>query len=141
MRSHPDEQILATYAASLPSDEEQENVRSHVVGCSECADAVHEYQRIAALLPTWREAPPELIATTERAVGQRLRLRRLLDRLLSDSTLQRQAAKDPAKLLSENGIMPSPQLLAAFKDLGLSQPERFRGSLDERITKLFRLLE
>jgi hypothetical protein len=65
----------------------------------------------------------------------------LLDRLFADAGLRRQAGQDPEAILSTHGVIPTPQLVAAFKDLGLVSPERFPGELDERITKLQRLLE
>jgi hypothetical protein len=113
----------------------------HVEACHMCGRVVGEYREIAAVLHAWREAPPEAVAAGYEAALQRIRLHRLLDRLFADADLRRQAGQDPEAMLSAHGVTPTPQLVAAFKDLGLSSLEQFPGELDERITKLHRLLE
>ncbi len=138
---HPSEDTLAEFALGLLPPAQREMISTHQEACQVCDRAVEEYREIAAALHAWHEAPPEAAAAGYEAIVQRARLHRLLDRLFANADLRRQAGQDPAGMLAAHGITPTPQLLAAFKDLGLSSPERFPGELDERITKFRRLLE
>ncbi len=138
---HPTEDVLTAFVLGLLPRTQRDEVAMHLETCDVCDRAIGDYRETAAALQMWCEAPPEMAAAGYEAIVQRLRLHRLLDRLFADAGLRRQAGQDPAGLLSAHGIAPTPQLLAAFKDLGGSSPERFPGELDERITKLRRLLE
>jgi anti-sigma factor RsiW len=138
---HPSEERLAEFALGLLSPTEREMVSAHQEACQVCDRAVEEYREIAAALHAWQEAPPEAVAAGYEAIVQRARLHRLLDRLFANAELRRQAGQDPEGMLAAHGIAPTPQLLAAFKDLSLLSPEQFPGELDERITKFRRLLE
>lgn len=138
---HPAEDTLAAFALGLLPRTQRDEVAAHLETCHECNRAVGDYRETAAALHTWREVPPEVAAAGYDAIVQRIRLHRLLDRLFADAAMRRQAGQDPAGILAAHGIAPTPELLAAFKDLGLSSPERFPGELDERITKFRRLLE
>lgn len=138
---HPPEDTLTAFVLGLLPQTEREEVATHLETCHVCHRAVGDYRETAAALHTWCEAPPEMAEAGCEAIMQRIRLHRLLDRLFADAGLRRQAGQDPAGLLTAHGIAPTPQLLAAFGDLGGSSPERFPGELDERITKLRRLLE
>jgi anti-sigma factor RsiW len=138
---HPGEDTLVAFGLGLLSQTQRDEVSMHVETCHMCGRAVGEFREIAAALHAWREAPPEAVAAGYEAVLQRIRLHRLLDRLFADADLRRQAGQDPEGMLVAHGVTPTPQLVAAFKDLGLSSLERFPGELDERITKFRRLLE
>lgn len=138
---HPSEDVLAEFALGLLSPAQRERVSAHLEACHVCDHIIEEYREIAEALHAWQEAPPETTAAGYEAIVQRARLHRLLDRLFANAELRRQAGQDPEGMLAAHGIAPTPQLLAAFRDLSLSSPERFPGELDERITKFRRLLE
>ena len=138
---HPSEDTLAAVALGLLPRTQSDEVVTHVETCRECDRSTVEYREIAAALSTWREAPDEAASAGYNAIVQRIRLHRLLDHLFARADLRRQAGEDPQGLLAAYGIAATPQLLAAFKDLGLSSAERFPGELDERITKVRQLLD
>ncbi|HEX2710773.1 MAG TPA: hypothetical protein VHM88_00920 [Candidatus Acidoferrales bacterium] len=137
----PSEDTLVEFVLGVLPRMQVEEVSTHLEACQVCARAVEEHREIVAALHVWHEVPPEAAAAGAEAILQRIRLYRLLDRLFADADLRRQAGQNPEGTLAAYGIAPTPQLLAAFKDLGLSSPERFPGELDERITKLRRWLE
>jgi anti-sigma factor RsiW len=138
---HPGEDTLVAFGLGLLPQTLRDEVSMHVETCHVCGRAVGEYREMAAALHSWREAPPEAAAAGYEAIVQRIRLHRLLDRLYADADLRRQAGQNPRGTLVAHGVTPTPQLIAAFTDLGLSSLERFPGELDERITKVRRLLE
>ena len=138
---HLSEDTVVAFGLGLLPQTQRAEASMHVEVCQVCGQAVGEYREIAAALHVWREAPAEAAAAGYEAIRQRIRLRRLLDRVFADADLRRQAGQDPEAMLSAHGVTPTPELVAAFKELGLASPERFPGELDERITKLQRLLE
>jgi anti-sigma factor RsiW len=135
------EDTLVEFVLGLLPRTQHDEVAKHVEASEVCQRVVEEYREMVAALNAWHEVPAEAAAAGSEAILQRIRLHRLLDRLFADADLRRQAGLDPEGTLTAHGIAPTPQLLAAFKDLGLSSPEQFRGELDERITKLRRWLE
>jgi anti-sigma factor ChrR (cupin superfamily) len=137
---HPTDETLAEFALGLLGPAQRAEVAKHLEACEACNHMAADYRGIGEALQSWREAPPDLVAAAQQRVTQRLRLHALLDRLLADADLRRRVQEDPAGLLSAHGITPTPELLAAFKDLDAS-PARFPHELDERITKFRRLLE
>jgi hypothetical protein len=137
----PSEEMLVEFVLGVLPRTQHEEVLTQLEASYVYAQVVAEYREMIAALRTWHEASPEAAAVVSEGILQRIRLRRLLDRLFADADLRRQAGQNPETILVAHGIAPTPQLLAAFKDLGLSSPERFPGELDERITKLRRLLE
>jgi len=137
---HPDEDTLAAVALGLLPGTQGDEVVSHLETCGACDQSVVGYRQIAADLSTWRQSPDEAASAAYNAIVQRIRLHRLLDHLFVRADLRRQAGEDPHGLLAAYGIAPTPQLLAAFKDLGLSSPGHFPGELDERISKVRQLL-
>jgi anti-sigma factor RsiW len=138
---HPGEDTLVAFGLGLLPQTERDEVSMHAETCHVCGRAVGEYREIAAALHAWCEASPEAAVVGYEAIVQRIRLHRLLDRLYADADLRRRAGHDPTGTLAAHGVTPTPQLVAAFKDLGLSSLEQFPGELDERITKFRRLLE
>ena len=138
---HPSEDTLVAVALGLLPGTQSDEVVTHLEMCRVCDQSVVDYRQIAAALSTWREAPDEAASAGYKAIVQRIRLHRLLDHLFVRADLRRQAGEDPQGLLATYGIAATPQLLAAFKDLGLSSPGHFPGELDERITKARQLLD
>src|SRR5262249_28668807 len=137
----PSEDTLAEFVlGGLPRGQHDEG-SAHGEACRMCEGIAEEYRDIGEALRAWQEAAPEVAAAGSEVIVQRIRLRRLVDRLFADAELRRHAGLNPEATLVAHGIAPTPQLVAAFKDLGLSSPEQFPGELDERITKLRRLLE
>jgi anti-sigma factor RsiW len=139
--THPTEDALAAYAAGLLSESESRELANHLAGCSTCGRAVSEYRETAAVLREWRDAPDQMVKDAAEVLLQRMRLHRLVQRLFTDQELRRRMSDDPARELAAYGIAPTPAILAAFKDLGSPGAERFPGELDERLSKVRRLIE
>ena len=139
--SHVNEERLAAFAAGLLTEPERNEVASHLEACAECRPLAEEYREMVGGFRMWQQVSAEVVDAGLRPIVQRTRLHRLLGQLLADPSIRRQAAQNPGGLLAAHGLTPTPQLLAAFKELDVSRLERFSGALDERITKLMRLLE
>ncbi len=137
---HVDEETLVALSAGLLRTLEHDAAK-HMDVCSRCHNVVEEHSKIAETLSAWREAPAEASEAAIRALVQRIRLRRLLGQLFTDPSLRREAVQNPEELLAARGITPSPQLLAAFRELEALSRERFSGELDERVSKLLRLVD
>jgi anti-sigma factor RsiW len=135
----PSEDTLVEFVLGALPRAEHNEISTHLEACQVCSQVVEDYREMVAALHAWCEVPPEAAAGASEAMVQRIRLHRLLDRLFADADLRRQAGLNPEGTLVAHGIAPTPQLLAAFKDLGLSSSAQFPGELDERITKLRRL--
>ncbi len=140
MTEHVDQEMLAAFAADLLSGPARDDARAHIAACEECRGLVEEYQAIAHGMRLWQVAPQDAVEAGTHALVQRIRLHRLLGEFVSNPSLRRQAAQNPETLLKAHGVAPTPQLLAAFKELDVTRLERAPGELDERITKLFHLL-
>lgn len=138
--SHVDEERLAAIAAGIAPSPDEELVVAHLQGCAACQSVVREYRDIVTGLSVWQQAPPEAADAVHHSVGQRIRLHHLLGEVFADPILRRQAARDPEGMLIARGITPTPQLVAAFRDLEVTASERFSGELDERIAKFWQLL-
>ena len=132
----PSEDTLVEFVLGTLPRTRHDEVATQVEASQVCAQVVAEYREMVEALRAWREVPADAAAAGAEAIVQRMRLRRLLDRLFADAQLRSRAGRNPEALLLEHGITPTPQLLAAFKDLGLASPEGSPGELDERITKL-----
>jgi anti-sigma factor RsiW len=139
--SHPSEDVIATNALGLLDQTESREVAAHLATCPACSQLTADYREMAASLQAWCEAPAEVAAHASDAVIQRLRVHRLLNQLVVNQELRRQVNSDPETVLAAHGIAPTPTLLAAFKEISAPGAERFRGELDERLTKWHRLLE
>jgi anti-sigma factor RsiW len=137
----PTEDTLVEFVLGVLPRIQHDEVSTHLGACQVCEQAVEEYREMVAALQVWHEAPAEAATAGSEAILQRIRLHRLLDQLFADVDLRRKVGLNPEGTLVAHGIAPTPQLLAAFKDLGLSSPEQFPGELDERITKFRRWLE
>ncbi len=137
----PSEDTLVEFVLGVLPRMQHDEISTHLEACQVCERVVEEYREMVAALHAWHEVPAEAAAAGAEAIVQRIRLHRMLDRLFADADLRRQAGLNPEGTLVAHGIAPTPQLLAAFKDLGLSSPEQFPGELDERITKFRRWLE
>jgi anti-sigma factor RsiW len=137
---HPTDEVLAAFAMGLLATPHHTEVAGHLADCPGCERGAADYREMTEILHLWRDAPADLLATAQQGVTQRIRLQGLLEGLLADADVRRQAQADPHGLLSARGIIPTPELLAAFRDLDPS-PAQFPHELDERVTKLRRLLE
>jgi anti-sigma factor ChrR (cupin superfamily) len=137
---HPTDETLAAFALGLLAAPDHTRVATHLDACPGCERGAAGYREMSEILRLWRDAPSDLMTTAQEGVTQRIRLQGLLEGLLADPDLRRQAQADPHGLLNTRGITATPELLAAFRELDPS-PARFPHELDERVTKLRRLLE
>ncbi len=140
MTEQVDQEMLAAFAADLLSGSDRDAARAQVGASEESRALVEEYQAIVREMRLWQVAPQDAVGAATHVLLQRIRLHRLLGEFVSNPSLRRQAAQNPETLLRAHGVVPTPQLLAAFKELDVTRLERAPGELDERITKLFNLL-
>lgn len=132
----PSEDTLVEFVLGVLPRVRHDEVAKHLEASEVSQQSVEEYREIVTALQAWNEAPPEAAAAASEVIVQRIRLHRLLDELFADADLRRRVGLNPEGTLVAYGIVPTPQLLAAFKDLGLASAERSPRELDERITKL-----
>ncbi len=136
--NHLDEELLAQYAAGLPAGDSYREADPHLAVCAICRSILDEYRHLAENLsgPTAPHSTAERIAD---ALRQRIRLRQFVLRLAGDPRWRAEVRHDPQGALERHRIHPTPQLVAALREL--SPVEEMGGDqLDERISKLAGLL-
>lgn len=139
--THPSEETLAAFVLDLLNDTQSTDVTVHLGACPPCGRRVGELRATADALRLWCEAPADAVEAAGKTIAERTRLHRFLDQVFVDHDLRRRVSADPAGTLAAYGIAPTPALLAAFGDIGSPDGNRFPGELDERLTKVRRLLE
>jgi len=135
--SHLDETLLARYAAGL-SAPGIGAAESHLTSCPTCRTLLDEYRALVADLST-PAAPPAVVAKITETLYQRLRLRQFVLRLAGEPSWRAQVAEDPQGALERHRIHPTPQLVAALRELSPAD-DIVGDQLDERISKLAGLL-
>ncbi|MGH2349871.1 MAG: hypothetical protein ACRDFT_10470 [bacterium] len=136
--SHLDETLIARYAAGLLAGDAHRDAAAHLAACDACASVLDGYSRLVADLVTPR-APDTVARRITETLRQRIRLRQFVLRLAGDPAWRAQVRQDPQSALERHRIHPTPQLVAALRELA---PDEAMGGdqLDERISKLAGLL-
>lgn len=132
--SHPGEEKIAGYIAGVVSNEDSALIGTHLAACDQCRDLAAAYREIVTGLRQPRLSPAALEGAWE-TLSQRLRLRQFVDRLLADPAWQEEVQRDPRAALEHYQIRPTPQLVAALKELEDRPGEMYGKDLDERISK------
>ncbi len=136
--NHLDETLIARYAAGLLEGEIRGDAETHLATCEHCRSILDGYAALVADLSV-PPAPPAAVAKMADALRQRARLRQFVLRLAADPSWRAQVQQDPQAALARHRIHPTPQLVAALREL--SPAEEMGGDqLDERISKLAGLL-
>lgn len=134
MHNHPSEEQIAAYVSGTVSGDAAHTIEGHLAGCDPCQTVAGGYRQIVAGLQ-YLEVPAPVLEAARTALKQRLRLRRFVERLLSDAPWRAQVHRDPHGALEQYQIRPTPQLMAALKELE-SDREVSGTQLDERVSKL-----
>ncbi len=132
---HLEEEVTAQYVAGLLLGDARNAADAHLASCEVCRSRVAAYERIVAAVAS-PLVPQEAVARLQELIRQRVRLTQFVQRLVSDPAWRVEVQRDPHVALERHQIRPTPQLVAALKDL-TSLDERADGSqLDARISKL-----
>jgi len=135
MESHlPEEEIILTLLAGTPSAE-QPRIDAHLATCGRCTAVAASYRSLLGALGVPQPSEPVRNRLQDR-LRQGVRLRRFLDRLLTDSAWQAEVRRDPRSALEQYRIEPTPQLVAALLEIG-QVPGEEEGQIDERVNKLW----
>lgn len=133
--AHLEEERIAQYAAGFLAGEERRTAEAHLASCERCRSEASAYQHMVAALTE----PPVSRQTVERIqemLRQRARLRQFIQQLISYPAWREEVQRNPQMALERHRIRPTPQLVAALKELS-SMEEKVDGSqLDARISKL-----
>ncbi len=131
---HPLEEEIAAYAGGLAPRQESTAIEEHLRGCDHCRGIAAAYESIVDALAQPAAAAGIVEAARDR-LAQRVRLRRFVDRLISDPAWHGEVVRDPQAALERFRIQPTPELVAALKNLE-GPIEAYGKELDERISKL-----
>ena len=134
MHDHLSEEQIAAYVSGTVSGDEAHTMEGHLAGCDRCQTVAGGYRQIVSGLQL-PEVPGPVLEAARTALKQRLRLRRFLERLLSDTPWRAQVHRDPHAALEQYQIRPTPQLVAALKEFETDR-EVSGTQLDERVSKL-----
>lgn len=133
--AHLEEEVIAQYAAELLSSDARRTADAHLASCETCRSAAAAYRQMVAAL-TLPGASHQTVERIQDMIRQRVRLKQFIQRLISDPTWRAEVQQDPQIALERHRIRPTPQLVAALRELS-SVEEKVDGSqLDERISKL-----
>lgn len=133
--THLDEEIIAQHAAGLLAGDGRRLAHDHLAACETCRDTFFFYQRMSAAL-SLPGAPPQTVERIKEMMRQRVRLSQFIHRLVNDSAWRAEVQADPKVALERHRIRPTPQLVAALKELSPIYDEVDGSQLDERISKL-----
>lgn len=136
MEGHVPEEDIALAVAGVIPPAEAVNIEAHLTACAQCAQAAAFYRGIVEVLRL-----PRPVDQTRPAIHDRLRqggrLRRFLDRLLTEPGWLAEVRRDPRSALERFQIQPTPQLVAALAEIGDLPQEHDGSQIDERVNKLW----
>ena len=132
---HLEEETIAQHAAGLLAGEERRAAEAHLASCPVCRSTSDAYGSLVGSL----NAPPvpaEVLARVQEQLRQRVRVRAFVQRLVEDPAWRVEVQRDPHAALERHRIRPTPQLVAALKQISSLQEGVDGSQLDERISKL-----
>lgn len=133
--SHLEEETIAQHAAGLLPIEERSTAEAHLASCPVCRSTSETYRSLLASLGT-ASIPADVLARVEEQARQRVRVRAFIQRLIEDPASRVEVQRSPHAALERHRIRPTPQLLAALKEISSLQEGVDGSQLDERISKL-----
>jgi len=136
MNRHVPEEDIALALLGGASPTETDHIDAHLATCEICAQVAATYRSMLEALRQPRPSAETLHSVRDR-LRQRVRLRRFLDRLLTDPAWQAEVRRDPRSALERYQIQPTPQLVAALQEIGDLPDEQGRSRIDERVNKLW----
>ncbi len=134
-RHVPEEDIALALLGDTPPAETG-RVKAHLATCEVCAKVAATYRSMLEALRQPRPSAETLHSVRDR-LRQRVRLRRFLDRLLTDPAWQAEVRQDPRSALERYQIQPTPQLVAALQEIGDLPGDQAGSRIDERVNKLW----
>lgn len=136
MERHVPEEDIARAVAGVASPAETAEIEAHLAACAPCAQVAASYRGIVAVLRLPQPAG-EIRPEIHDRLRQGVRLRRFLDRLLTDPGWLAEVRRDPRSVLERFQIVPTPQLVAALAEIGSLSPDQHGSQIDERVNKLW----
>ncbi|MGH8248612.1 MAG: hypothetical protein ACREUU_19560 [Gammaproteobacteria bacterium] len=133
--AHLEEELIAQYAAGFLASDARRTADIHLASCETCRSAAAAYQRMVAAL-TSPLVSRQAMERIQEMLRQRVRLKQFIQQLISDPTWRVEVQRDPQTALERHRIRPTPQLVAALKELSSIREEGGSSQLDERISKL-----
>jgi hypothetical protein len=131
---HLDEHTIAQHAAGLAAGQDPA-AEAHLVSCPVCGASADAYRSMIASLGLFA-VPSDVVNHLQEQIRQRLRIRTFLQRLIEDPRWRSEVQRDPRAALEQHRIQPTPQLLAALKEVSSLQEGVDASQLDERVSKL-----
>jgi hypothetical protein len=132
---HLDEETIAQHVAGLPAAYDQGAADAHLGSCPICGSTADGFRTLIASLSVFA-VPSDVVVRVQEQIHQRLRIRTFLQRLIEDPGWRKEVQRDPRAALEYHRIQPTPQLLAALKEVSSLQEGVDASQLDERISKL-----
>ncbi len=132
---HLEEETIAQHAAGLLAADARRAADEHVPSCPFCRSRLAAYEKMVAAL-TSPPVPAGLVARVQEQIHQRLRVKQFVQRLIEDPAWRVEVQRDPHLALERHRIHPTPQLVAALRQISSLQEEVDGSQLDERISKL-----
>ena len=136
MERHVPEEDIARAEAGLSAPAESAEIEAHLAACASCARMAASYRGIVEVLRLLRPVDQTRSELPER-LRQGVRLRRFLDRLLTEPGWLAEVRRDPRSVLERFQIQPTPQLVAALAEIGDLPQEHDGSQIDERVNKLW----
>ena len=138
MNRHVPEEDIALALVDGAPPAERDLIDAHLATCELCSGVAATYRKMLEALSLPRPSAEAMQRVRDR-LRQRVRLRRFLDRLLTDAAWQAEVRRDLRGALERYQIHPTPQLMAALQEIGDLPGEHDGSQIDERISKLWLL--
>ncbi|HEY6103187.1 MAG TPA: hypothetical protein VI007_08185 [bacterium] len=132
---HLEEETIAQHAAGLLTGEDLSAADVHLATCPVCRATSGGYRSLVGSLSA-PSVPADVLARVQDQVRQRVRVKTFIQQLIEDPSWRTEVGRDPRAALERHRIRPTPQLLAALKEISTLQEGVDGSQLDERISKL-----
>jgi hypothetical protein len=132
---HLDEETIAQHVAGLPAGSDEAAADAHLASCPVCRSTADGYRTLIASLSVFAVSS-DVVVRVQEQIHQRLRIRTFLQHLIEDPGWREEVQRDPRAALERHHIQPTPQLLAALREVSSLQEGVDASQLDERISKL-----
>lgn len=132
---HLEEETIAQHAAGLLTGQNRDAAEAHLASCPVCRSASDAYASLVESLSA-PPVPAEVLAHIQEQLRQRVRVKAFVQRLIEDPVWRIEVQRDPHTALERHRISPTPQLVAALKQISSLQEGVDGSQLDERISKL-----
>ena len=101
---------------------------AHVAGCEQCSATLAELRELVDSLSALPKPPARLLEAAKAYYRKRRALDALIEKLADDPATRAALRANPAKVIRDAGLDPSPELIKA-----LTEDDRKSGALAERI--------